>query len=445
MDLRRHAAALAGCRITAPWRRADAETSRRRRALEPGHQRQLVVGRRKRCRQAFEARCRDAVDLAEAEQRERHHADPAGEQQHRQQVCENAGRRLAGEAQVRPHRHGRGDECTRGVAGNQQRAHVARDEHGAEQHRDDKQQRPGITKERSAQRPGPRQALGQRPAAQEKEPGRAADQPDAAELRGELAQVGQQQPERRNAGQRDDNQQRNHRPAAQTARDAAAGLARNDQAPGQAVRQRPAQEQQDREHQHCEPQMPLVVERQVAVGRVAVGRQVEQQQPAQAGCQDQAGIADTRTRRRSECRGCRGCMEAPAADRHQQHDGGAAEQPKDKARRSAVERRVERRVEPSRLELAMGCQRPRHAGQPGGARPQCQRGRDAQRRRTRTPAPQQESETDTHRPRPLPAGALHQVTHRLVLAFVGGRLVRVAHQGRAGRQRLARVDRTGCD
>ena len=45
LDLRRYARAAGTARMTAPGNRAEPEARRRRRLPEPGHQRELIIGR----------------------------------------------------------------------------------------------------------------------------------------------------------------------------------------------------------------------------------------------------------------------------------------------------------------------------------------------------------------------------------------------------------------
>ena len=109
--------------------------------------------------------------------------------------------------------------------------------------------------------------------------------------------------------------------------DAARRLAGDRQHPAERARQRLAQEQQHREHQHAQPQVALVVEREVAVDRVAVRRQVQQQQPAEAGREHEAGVADARAHGLRR----RGCARPLRAAAHhgpcQQQQGRGAEPP----------------------------------------------------------------------------------------------------------------------
>ena len=66
----------------------------------------------------------------------------------------------------------------------------------------DEQQRPHVAQRRGRRAARARQALGQGAAAQEEEPRSADDQPHAAQLRSELAHVGQREAEHRDRGQR---------------------------------------------------------------------------------------------------------------------------------------------------------------------------------------------------------------------------------------------------
>ena len=152
-------------------------------------------------------------------------------------------------------------------------------------------------------------------------------------------------------------------------------LAGKRQRPAERARQRPAQEHQHREHRHAQPQVALVVQREVAIHRVAVRRQVQQQQPAEARREHEAGIADARAHglRSADARGL------GAAAHHgpcQQHQGRGAEHQHERCRRTA-ERRL--RAAPARTRALD--QGPRHARQPGGDGPRAQRGGHADERR----------------------------------------------------------------
>ena len=58
-----------------------------------------------------------------------------------------------------------------------------------------------------------------------------------------------------------------------------------------------AQKGGEREREHAEPQVPLVIERKIAIAEIAVRRQVEQQQPTESGRHHQSGISDPRRNR----------------------------------------------------------------------------------------------------------------------------------------------------
>src|SRR5207244_11138477 len=79
LNLGRDAGARTGGAKAAPRNRAGAESGVRRRALKPGDERQLIVGRRERRRGIFEARGGDVVDRATPEQRGGRRADPTRE------------------------------------------------------------------------------------------------------------------------------------------------------------------------------------------------------------------------------------------------------------------------------------------------------------------------------------------------------------------------------
>ena len=64
--------------------------------------------------------------------------------------------------------------------------------------------------------------------------------------------------------------------------------------PAERATDRLAQENDHGESQHAEPQVAVVIKRKIAIAEVAVGRQVEQQQPSEARGQHQTRIAQAR-------------------------------------------------------------------------------------------------------------------------------------------------------
>src|SRR4030095_17055173 len=100
------AGARTGGTKAAPWNRARPEPGLRCRALEPGDQRELIVGRRKRRSGMLEARGGDVIDGAKLEKRRRRRDDPAREQHDRKDVGQ--GRRAS--TLIAPHRNRGGDE-----------------------------------------------------------------------------------------------------------------------------------------------------------------------------------------------------------------------------------------------------------------------------------------------------------------------------------------------
>ena len=96
LDLRRHAGAAAGARVAAPRHGAEAEARRRRGALEPGDQRELIVGRRERRGEVLEPGGGDVVDRAELEQRQRRRQDPQRRTARPRWQTPRASRRCAG-------------------------------------------------------------------------------------------------------------------------------------------------------------------------------------------------------------------------------------------------------------------------------------------------------------------------------------------------------------
>ena len=96
--------------------------------------------------------------------------------------------RVSAATLVPPHRDRCRHERACAVAGDQQRSHVARHQHHPDQHQHDEAQRPDVADERHGRAAASRHALGERHAAQEEEPRRADDQPQASDLGGHLAE-----------------------------------------------------------------------------------------------------------------------------------------------------------------------------------------------------------------------------------------------------------------
>ena len=380
-------------REAAPRHRAEAEAVGRRGALEPRHERELVVGRRERRGDVLEPARRDLVERADLEQRRGDDGDPGGEQQHRER---ERGDDLAA-ALMPPHRHRRGDERAGAVAGDQQRPHVARHDIAATRTPTTNAQRPGIAHEREPAGPRARQPLGQRRAAQEEEPGGADDQPDPAELGRELAHVGEGEAEGEHGQRRrgDDGEARaSARPKRRAARRAASPTIESVQA--KRARERRRTNSITDSDQHRQPEMALVIEREVAVAGVAVERQVEQQQPADAGREHEPGVADARAHR----------LRAPAARARRLRDAATTAGRRRRAARTTHERR--RRAGPGELgarrrEAVRAGERPRHARQPSGRGPDDERDAGAERRPAR--AAGSRARTRSRSPSPPPTAA----------------------------------------
>jgi hypothetical protein len=198
-------------------------------------------------------------------------ADPAGEEE----KCEDEGADDLAAAVVPPHRQRRGEERARRIAGDEERAHVVGREHRADEDRDDEEDRPRIAQEREPRGAAACEPLGHRPGAQKEEPGRAEDEPDAAELRRQLAQVGEGDAEREHRAGRCQHQQHGDAGGAVATIRSLDRLAADREDPGEAARQRSTREHHDREREHRQPQVALVVEREIAVGAVAAEREVE--------------------------------------------------------------------------------------------------------------------------------------------------------------------------
>ena len=316
-----------------------------------------------------------------------------------------------------PHRHRRSHEGTAAIGRDQQRAHVTRDEHRADQHADDEQQRRKVAQHRDGRRPGARQALGQRCAAQEEEPGRADDEPDAADLGSELAQVRQAQAEGQHPDRGEPTQQRQRCALASALRHTGQGIASACQAASEGTRQRLAQAQHDAEQQQPEPEVALVVEREVAVDGMAIGREFEQHDGAQAAQQHQAGEPGARAHA-LRWRACarRFAQQRPGAKQRSSH-----QQCHDESGRRTAE--VGARA--CGFETAPARKRPRNARRVGRHGPGRQRHGDTDGRTRRSAAaarPQQERISQCHRAGPLHPGVGHQRAHCGVLALVGLRL-----------------------
>ena len=162
--------------------------------------------------------------------------------------------------------------------------------------------------------------------------------------------------------------------------------------------------------------MALVVQREIAVDRMRMRGQVEQQQPADAGRRGHAGQADARTER---LRGARCRIGAPGQADQQQQDARRGE-----CDDEGVGGAVPRRIEPRRPEVARRGERRRHARGPRRGGPGEQRKTRTDSRRDAASSQSQQHERQRHRARPLPAGRRKQRAHRLVLACIDRRLVR---------------------
>src|SRR3989442_13207450 len=97
--------------MTAPGNSAEPEARRRRCPLEPGYERELIVGRGQRRSKILEATRGDVVEGAELEERERGREDPDHEQRHRQRK----GCTIGAAALIPPHRDRGGDKCAGAV------------------------------------------------------------------------------------------------------------------------------------------------------------------------------------------------------------------------------------------------------------------------------------------------------------------------------------------
>ena len=334
-----------------------------------------------------------------------------------------------------PHRHRRGGEGAGAVARDQERTHVARQHHRRDQDAGDERHRPGIADEREAGRAGACQPLGHRSGTQEEEPGGAEDQPDPAELGRQLAHVGEGDAEREHGQRRrGDDGERERRPAEATRR-APRRFTDDRERPGERARERAAREHHHRQDQHRQPEMALVIESEVAIAGMAVERQVEQHQPADAGREHEPGVADARAHRLPRRRHVPGIARR-CDDR--QDDAGRGEDDDERRRRAGPGELGARRSEAVR-----SGERPRHPRQPSGHRPDDERDAGAEPGPAAVAAPEHEPEADRHRRRPLRSGAGQQLAHRVVLALVDVYLARVGHQRGAAGERFDRPRAAG--
>src|SRR4029453_7742956 len=166
LNLRRYSRASGGARMAAPRDRAYPEARRRRAALEPCDQSELIVCRRERRSEVLESTGGDIVERAHLEQRASGGENPDDEQRHRE--CERRAIRAA--PLVPPHRDRRRNERTGAVAGDEKRSHVAGDHLHTDQHQHDTQQRPKITAERAERAAAPRTPPGHRTPPRKKKP-----------------------------------------------------------------------------------------------------------------------------------------------------------------------------------------------------------------------------------------------------------------------------------
>ena len=158
---------------------------------------------------------------------------------------------------------------------------------------------------------------------------------------------------------------------ADAAADRACHAVHQGQAPGEHPPQRLAQEREHAEDQHAEPKMSVVIERQIAIAGMPVRGQIEQQQEADAGQQDETRIAHARGDR---LRSGRQPLVQP--HRRDQHDAGGREQPH--ARRVPASRTTTRPSDRARKR-----DRPRRATELRRATRQPPRRRAPARRRAR--------------------------------------------------------------
>ena len=175
--------------------------------------------------------------------------------------------------------------------------------------------------------------------------------------------------------------------------------------------------------------MPLVVEREIAVARRSVRRQIEQEQPADAGREHQTGITQNgggvlRSGRERLAQPRRGEEQRDRRPQQPEHEVGGHRQ---RVRRFATQRMSR-------------CEWPWHPPEPCCSGPCRKRERDAERRRPAAAA-QIEQQQPRERPRrPLPARRSKQSPHRLVLGDLHGCRARVGHQRRRGGERIGRLE-----
>ena len=173
-----------------------------------------------------------------------------------------------------------------------------------------------------------------------------------------------------------------------------------------------------------------MIEGEIAIAEVAVGRQVEEQQPAETGGERETWIADAR-----------GDRLRPRRQPPVQPDGGDQREPRS-AEKTEHERRrhAEQRVRwPCRFEHSIHPERPRHPGDPCGQCPDGKRQSNAGQSDIASPAQLEQAKTREHPSAPLPARGVQQIAHRCVLGGVHLCLARIGHQRRRARQHLGQA------
>ena len=339
---------------------------------------------------------------------------------------------------VPPHRDRRGDERAGAVAGDQQRPHVARHDHRADQH----ERRRTPAARRSAASEASELPLRARRSAsgvprRKKNHAAPTISHSAADLGGELAQVGEQHARtRRRRGERD---------SARTTRRAASGPS----APAErdSPRRRPATAStrararaagaRTRAPQNtsiASHRWPVVIEREVAIAGRAVRRQVEQQQPADAGRGDESGIAVRGRRHRprigtAPCEPRRDASRKPAAASIATTNGAGI---------ASRQRRIAR--EPSAIPAASG-----HGTRPSPGDAAHAASASAVPTDGATPRRVEVQQREPgKRPQPPTASARCASSARIASSFASPAATRVASEGRRGsrarqRRRGARV------
>ena len=298
-------------------------------------------------------------------------------------------------------------------------------EHRAHEHERHERQRPRVAHQRHEGIAASRHAFGHGSAAKEEEPCDADHQPDAPQFRGHLPDSREQRADARYDDEHDEHHRGRREQRAKQAADAATEFFHGRQEPCERAADGGTKERHHRQHEHRKPQMAVVIQRQIAVARIAVCRQVQQKQPADSGGDDEPRVAQSRRKRLRH----RDLRLAQPRGECEKHARGHEERDHETGRH-----RVPARVEASCFERSIVCERPRHATRPRGGSPDGERERNTDGGRQPRAAQLHQDKAREHPRTPLPARGGEQVAHGRVLG---------ADQRGAGRRGNAGVDRAG--